>query len=43
MTTKINPFDRLLAARSEARRVPLATLDRCIRAHHRLLPEELGA
>jgi PIN domain nuclease of toxin-antitoxin system len=36
-----DPFDRLLAAHSEARRVPLATLDRYLRAHHRLLPEEL--
>lgn len=34
-------FDRLLAAHSGARRVPLATLDHCLRAHHRLLPEEL--
>ena len=37
----LDPFDRLLAAHSEARRVPLARLDRRIRAHHRLLPEEL--
>jgi PIN domain nuclease of toxin-antitoxin system len=37
-----DPFDRLLAAHSEARRVPLCTLDRLVRASHRLLVEELG-
>ncbi|MCG6954819.1 MAG: hypothetical protein LJF04_02420 [Gemmatimonadetes bacterium] len=37
-----DPFDRLLAAHSEARRVPLCTLDRHVRASHRLLVEELG-
>lgn len=36
-----DPFDRLLAAHSEARRVPLASLDRRIRAGHRFLVEEL--
>jgi len=36
-----DPFDRLLAAHSEARRVPLCTLDRRIRAEHRLLVKEL--
>ena len=36
-----DPFDRLLAAHSEARRVPLCTVDRKIRAEHRLLVEEL--
>lgn len=35
-----DPFDRLLAAHSAARRIPLVTLDRRIRAEHRfLLPE----
>lgn len=38
-----DPFDRLLAAHSAARRVPLCTLDRSIRAHHALLPRELKA
>jgi PIN domain nuclease of toxin-antitoxin system len=37
-----NPFDRLLAAHSMARRIPLYTTDRVIRAHHRLLPRELA-
>ncbi|MFC1662090.1 type II toxin-antitoxin system VapC family toxin [Gemmatimonadota bacterium] len=36
-----DPFDRLLAAHSHARRVPLCSLDRRIRAGHRLLVEEL--
>ena len=36
-----DPFDRLLAAHSLARRVPLCTLDRSIRQHHRWLPAEL--
>ena len=36
-----DPFDRLLAAHSEARRTPLCTLDRRIRINHRLLVEEL--
>lgn len=36
-----DPFDRLLAAHSEARRVPLCTVDRKIRAEHRLVVEEL--
>ncbi len=36
-----DPFDRLLAAHSEARRVPLCSLDRRIRARHRLLVGEL--
>jgi PIN domain nuclease of toxin-antitoxin system len=36
-----DPFDRLLAAHSEARRVPLCSLDRRILAHHRLLVREL--
>jgi PIN domain nuclease of toxin-antitoxin system len=36
-----DPFDRLLAAHSEARRVPLCSLDERIRAEHRFLVEEL--
>lgn len=37
-----DPFDRLLAAHSAARRTPLATVDRRIREHHGLLARELG-
>ncbi|MBW3660695.1 MAG: hypothetical protein KY397_03575 [Gemmatimonadetes bacterium] len=36
-----DPFDRLLAAHSASRRVPLCTVDRTIRANHRYLPEEM--
>lgn len=36
-----DPFDRLLAAHSQARRLPLCTVDRNLRSHHPLLPEEL--
>ena len=36
-----DPFDRLLAAHSEARRTPLCSLDRQIRSDHRLLVKEL--
>ncbi len=36
-----DPFDRLLAAHSLARRTPLCTLDRVIRTHHPMLPREL--
>lgn len=36
-----DPFDRLLAAHSTARRLPLCTLDRRIRAEHRMLVSEL--
>ena len=36
-----DPFDRLLAAHSAARRVPLCTLDRRMRREHPLLVEEL--
>lgn len=36
-----DPFDRLLAAHSTARRVPLCTADRHMLSHHRLLPLEL--
>jgi PIN domain nuclease of toxin-antitoxin system len=38
-----DPFDRLLAAHSEARRVPLCSLDRRIHADHRRLVKELRA
>ncbi len=37
-----DPFDRLLAAHSEARRVPLCTLDRRLRMNHRLIVGELA-
>lgn len=36
-----DPFDRLLAAHSTARRVPLCTADRRMLTHHPLLPLEL--
>jgi PIN domain nuclease of toxin-antitoxin system len=36
-----DPFDRLLAAHSIARRTPLCTVDRDIRLHHPFLPDEL--
>jgi PIN domain nuclease of toxin-antitoxin system len=36
-----DPFDRLLAAHSEARRSPLCTLDRRMRAEHGLIVREL--
>lgn len=36
-----DPFDRLLAAHSSARRIPLCTADRLLRAHHRLIVREL--
>lgn len=38
-----DPFDRLLAAHSEARRVPLCSLDRRIQVEHRWIVEELTA
>jgi PIN domain nuclease of toxin-antitoxin system len=37
-----DPFDRLLAAHSLARRVPFCTLDRSVRQHHPWLPAELS-
>lgn len=37
-----DPFDRLLAAHSAARRTPLCSVDQLIRAHHRYLPSELA-
>lgn len=36
-----DPFDRLLAAHSDARRLPFCSLDRLIRSNHRLLVAEL--
>jgi PIN domain nuclease of toxin-antitoxin system len=36
-----DPFDRLLAAHSVARRVPLCTADRRLLERHRLIPAEL--
>lgn len=36
-----DPFDRLLVAHSTARRVDFCTVDRVVRAHHKLLPVEL--
>ena len=38
-----DPFDRLLAAHSHARRTPLCTLDRRMRDQHSLLVRELRA
>jgi PIN domain nuclease of toxin-antitoxin system len=35
-----DPFDRMLVAHSLARRVPMCTVDRRIRAHHRLIAVE---
>ena len=35
-----DPFDRMLVAHSLARRVPLCTVDRRIRDHHRLIAAE---
>jgi PIN domain nuclease of toxin-antitoxin system len=37
-----DPFDRLLSAHSNARRIPLCSLDRRIRASHRNLVKELS-
>lgn len=37
-----DPFDRLLAAHSLTRRVPLCTVDRTLLAHHRLLLSEFA-
>ena len=36
-----DPFDRLLAAHSAARRVPLCSVDDRVRSHHGLLVREL--
>jgi PIN domain nuclease of toxin-antitoxin system len=37
-----DPFDRLLAAHSVARRSPLCSVDRDIRLNHAFLPPELA-
>ncbi len=42
LTWTRDPFDRLLAAHSAARRTPLATLDRRMRKEHRFLVPELA-
>ena len=42
LTWTRDPFDRLLAAHSEARRVPLCTLDRRMRREHRFMVQELA-
>ena len=42
LTWTRDPFDRLLAAHSSARRVPLCTTDSRIRVHHSLLVPELS-
>ena len=42
LTWTRDPFDRLLAAHSSARRVPLCTTDSRIRDHHSLLVAELS-
>ena len=41
LTWTRDPFDRLLAAHSAARRTPLATLDRRMRREHRFLAPDL--
>lgn len=41
LTWTRDPFDRFLVAHSDARRVPLCSLDRRVQASHRLLVEEL--
>lgn len=38
-----DPFDRMLAAHSSARRVPLATVDRVLLEHHGLVARELAS
>lgn len=38
-----DPFDRLLAGHSEARRTPLCTLDRRMRVEHRYIVKEVSA
>lgn len=37
-----DPFDRLLAAHSTARRLPLCTVDRTLRREHRMVLPELA-
>jgi PIN domain nuclease of toxin-antitoxin system len=42
LTWTRDPFDRLIAAHSSIRRLPLCTTDRNIRSFHGLLPPELA-
>lgn len=41
LTWTRDPFDRLLAAHSAVRRLPLCTVDQTMRRFHRWLPEEV--
>jgi PIN domain nuclease of toxin-antitoxin system len=41
-TGTLDPFDRLLAAHSSVRRLPLCTVDRNIQRFHPLLPAEIS-
>ncbi len=41
LTWTRDPFDRLLAAHSALRRMPLCTVDRTLHEYHSLFPEEL--
>lgn len=43
LTWTRDPFDRLLAAHSSVRKLPLCTVDRTLRRYHRLLPDEIPA
>jgi PIN domain nuclease of toxin-antitoxin system len=43
LTWTRDPFDRLLAAHSSARRVPFCSVDENVVRHHRFLPRELKA
>ena len=43
LTWSRDPFDRLIAAHSSVRRVPLCTTDRKLRSFHPLLPPEIPA
>lgn len=42
LTWTRDPFDRLIAAHSLVRRLPLCTMDRTLRQFHRLVPSEIG-
>lgn len=43
LTWTRDPFDRLLVAHSLHRRTPLCSVDRTVRAHHKLMAKELRA
>ena len=43
LTWTRDPFDRLIAAHSSVRRIPLCTTDRTVRSFHPFLPVELPA